>query len=112
MIDLEEAQSRLRKLAAERPDYVYEQPPGGCVYFGPDNTPSCIIGHALEDELRTVGVRWLDHRNEYGIHTLVGLLDLAPAAIRYLSDVQVLQDDGVPWGLAVEKADAELQFQL
>lgn len=109
-ITLTEAQTRLRKLAADRPDYVYERPNAGdgpCVYFAEGDTPSCIVGHAFADELRARGINHYHPGNTLAVRFL-SALRLEGVARDYVAEVQGAQDSGVPWGRAVAEADRRL----
>jgi hypothetical protein len=107
MIDLLEAQKRITDTVAGREDYVYPRAGKGngqCVYFESDGTPSCLIGHALEAELRSIGTA-TSVANELGIEAqqFEGLLTLD--AMRYLASAQEAQDSGKPWGRALAQAN-------
>lgn len=104
VITLDEVKRRVRAVAAERPEYVYQMVNDQCLYFNPDGTPSCLVGHALADELRAAGVSPGNRWNGKGIYFLIGELDLPidQAARHYLSGVQSAQDSFTPWGQAVE----------
>ncbi len=101
----------VREVAAEKPDFVYDAPYGGCVYVA-DKQPSCIVGQAAwrlglidasfeKDEmdnsagvttfLRTIGADLGDDETLYGRE--------------FLDAVQEKQDQGVPWGEAIQEAD-------
>ena len=102
----------VRAKAAENPEFVYVRPrhedfrPGSCTYVR-GAQPSCLIGHALWDAdlidssfeqcgLNTVPITVLVH----DMH-----LELDNLELYWLSGVQSYQDDGRPWGAAVEWAD-------
>lgn len=116
----------VRKLAVERPDYVYdppgideEKPRGGpCLYVHdrgtPGERPGCIIGHALtrlgysipeklegQTALRAGAELILDlDALQSGIYEIGGD---ARIILNALDDVQGEQDEGKPWGVAAQK---------
>lgn len=98
--------AEVRRLAAERPDYVYEKPPGStfCLYRHEDGSPGCIFGQALDN----LGVGLDEHT--YGTIGIV-LFDLGVAKTdqqaNWMTSVQHYQDNGRPWAEAVAKADEE-----
>jgi hypothetical protein len=105
----------VREVAAEKPDLVYSAPYGGCAYVA-DGQPSCIVGHAawrlglIDGSLESD-----DGINSSGVTTLLRHLGVLPNndldygepgyAREFLDAVQEKQDEGVPWGDAVEIAD-------
>lgn len=99
MITLSEAQERVRALAAEQPHKT-----ASCQYFDRETgAPCCIVGHAFADELREAGVDADPYLNTKIVPLLGGLFD--QAAKNWLHAVQYSQDQGIPWGEAVELAD-------
>lgn len=115
MIERHEIVDRLvaavREVAAEKPDFVYDAPYGGCVYVA-DKQPSCIVGQAAW-RLGLIDATFEkdDGINMSGVTTFLRELgaDLGDDETLYgrefLDTVQVKQDEGVPWGDAVEIAD-------
>jgi hypothetical protein len=101
----------VREVAAEKPDFVYDAPYGGCVYVA-DKQPSCIVGQAAW-RLGLIDATFEkdDGINMSGVTTFLRELgaDLGDDETLYgrefLDTVQVKQDEGVPWGDAVEIAD-------
>jgi len=89
----------------------------GCIYFGPDGDPCCIIGTALHRH----GITWkdlaaLDYTGNDTINTSVHVRDLlehyadelgievdvTPEEVEALWRVQIRQDERYPWGRAIE----------
>jgi hypothetical protein len=110
MLTLPEVRRRVNAVIADKRDYVYQQPAGidDCAYFDKDGTPSCLIGCAFEDELRAAGVGPdSDLNTGTGVPALFGGHEIpaTPAAVRWLTTVQVNQDEGVSWGAAVAIAN-------
>ena len=111
--------AQVRALAAERPDYVYPgaDNPRGCSYvdddLGSGKGQGCLIGQALQ----RLGVPrdWLREHGDWspgdngGVTASVLLSHLEVAedytASRFLNTVQMHQDGGEPWRLAVEAAE-------
>lgn len=121
-LDLDKARELVSLAIAEKgEDYVYVNERGvsggACynVHTDPDGnlTPGCLVGHALYlggiplasmGGLRmtsAAGSLLGDLRDE-------GLLSRSPAAVEWLLDVQLAQDDGKTWGEAVAIADENL----
>lgn len=101
----------VRRLAAERPDYVYEGgDDAGCRYDRAGGESGCIIGEALaalglvQGELEALGYETvraaLDILAECG---LVGHLD--ESSVGFLEHVQRAQDKRLPWDAAVRVGD-------
>jgi len=94
-----------RAIAEKGATYVYRGDDElGCVYRNRDGTPACIVGHVfayveLPFELITEGQAPDQEPVRYRFtDEAIGLLDR----------VQSTQDDGTPWGTAVEVCVAEL----
>lgn len=110
-ISISELENAVREIAAENPDFVYQQTVidnGGnrdCVYFDEDGCPSCLIGHGLA-KLGVVKEDMVDSSNFMAVGQLFGASHGAES-VRWLSDVQFFQDGGYPWGKAVESADVK-----
>lgn len=117
----EDAKARLGKLAAERPDFVYERvlvplvvdedgddERGGyeeCRYFDIAGQPSCIVGHAYAAELRELLATGEPVEGASASPLLASLG--ADRRAQMLADrVQGLQDRGTPWGEAFATAVA------
>jgi hypothetical protein len=103
---LPEVRKRVKALAAERPEYVYERPEAGTCYYFHNGAPSCIVGHALADELKAIGVEEGSELNDENIRRLSADLDITPKAVAWLEDVQSMQDALTSWGEAVRVADS------
>ena len=113
--------SLIRAKAAENPDFmypVYAYPDGdgcvnGCVYVW-GGKPSCLVGHGLWDaglidaSFETAGpapgIRGPNHEPARVVIDRLGL-ELSGPERDWIVQVQVAQDEGVPWGDAVRKAD-------
>lgn len=119
VIDRHQAIELLERAVEENgPDYVYDSGPG-CDYVrtdwdandNPIYAPSCIVGHAfyyLGVPIEQIVV--LDHQAHGGIahvaHNLPELLgvELTREAEDVFATAQDKQDNGIPWGEAVESA--------
>lgn len=101
--------AEVRRLVAEKPEYVYQQPFGMCVYVS-GGCGSCLIGQAL------FNLGLIDASLERTIHngaTAFGLiehlgLDIENTELVWLRNVQFAQDSHAPWGEAVNHADDEV----
>lgn len=117
MITAAELEAEVRRLAAERPDFVYARPSGttwgSCVYAH-DGCGSCIMGQALINV--GIPVEWFTEsgtRNTWGIGELISLLhfeeriadDFDRRATDWFSDVQTQQDLSNKWSDAIARAD-------
>lgn len=117
-ITRDEARALLAEVVAEKGgDYVYPRANMSdsdgnsalCVYFEPDGSPSCIVGHLLARKgitLSTLG----DDSNQVGVSSLVddGILACDKITADALYEAQASQDGGDTWGEAL--ADAERVF--
>lgn len=76
-----------------------------CRYLHADNTPSCIIGTAWAIELIEAGLTSDSRQNTTDVSIvlcdLLGMT-LTPKATELLKKIQFKQDDGYPWGTAIE----------
>lgn len=106
----EDILNELWKIADEKGHgYVYHRPPGGCSYVNDNSSgPGCFIGHWLHGH--GVGLATLES-NEGSIadkwyETYQHLVDftLTQQAVMVLTEVQGFQDDGCPWGEAIQAA--------
>lgn len=104
----------VRQVAVEHPDGTGlpdDGTVGSCIYFDAFDQPSCIVGHGLH----RMGVASLNgqHCNMESVDDLgLGiagpeLTDADWAALRWLSQVQAVQDDGITWAKALALADGE-----
>lgn len=104
---IEQVIAEVRRLADEKPDFVYPRPPGGSCKYTPDNEqPGCIFGQALS------ALGWRFALPEIEGHGIAGALqrlniDTPPRQTRWCAEVQIAQDGGQPWGEAVQLADAK-----
>ena len=120
MSKLDDVISEVRRVAAERPDYVYVNPEGEkatpdgsvtCAYYTEDGCPSCIIGFGAAP-LLTEDERKAEVYNGSGADVFIrnnipGLSreENASQKLNWLRRVQWYQDHGTPWGEAVWHAD-------
>lgn len=114
-INVDELVSKVREVAKENPTFVYTKKPhddqsfsaGGCEYT-PDkmNPYGCIIGAGLlKMGIDTTQPPWND--NEPIDTILEGEAFTHYKQVKWLHVVQDCQDNGHPWGQAVETADRE-----
>lgn len=95
--------AEVRRLAAEKPDYVYEKPEFSafCLYMHGDE-PGCIFGHALHN------LGWDVTAHDAGaINTVLddnGVLTTTKQR-EWMREVQFSQDHGSTWEKAVRSAD-------
>jgi len=103
--------NEVRRLANERPNFVYNRPefgsgPAPCRYVH-DGQPSCLVGCAAwnlglinatieSTSMNVGGVVVLNDELGFG---------LSNEHVDWLSTAQSLQDDGATWATAVESAD-------
>lgn len=105
VITFAELEAEVRRLAAERPDYVYPAADGGenCFYQD-EGKPRCIFGEALGilDVLVPQG-------ETKAIDYLLADLGVATTAeqLGWAGQVQYYQDRGRSWGSAVRYADED-----
>ncbi len=124
VINLAEAHAAmLRQVQAKGADYVYKPPFGGsypdpvtCVnWFWDDanraRVPSCIVGHALEEWGVLGKVPQSLSADDVGAHT-EDVLAFTDAAKFFLVHVQASQDNGVPWGEAVDASWKQIQQDI
>lgn len=101
-----------RKIAAERPDYVYTGTDGVHSYYVHGNAPGCLVGHILD----RLGVDLGHLRRSEGVAAGSLLRQLALDGIiqmnidhlstmHFLRELQIDQDGGMPWGAAVRNAE-------
>lgn len=93
-------------------DYVYPHKDQICMYFE-RQAPSCIVGHVLDHE----GVTHADIRskNENGVVSLIESNIIEPEdqrVVDLLEQVQMHQDNGIPWGDALTKAIASVEQKM
>ena len=109
----------VRKIAAERPDFIYsdqtESTLNLCSYFGraigDESGSPCIVGQALKNlEVPMEGLLEVEHAGkDSDISTVLAMgyvdIDYSGGEAIWLDKVQMKQDDGKPWAEAVEEAD-------
>lgn len=113
-ITLAEARHRLESLALHQPDKVAGGDAITCRYFEYDGSPSCLVGHAFAEELKTAGIVFGTWENEDGINSrsILEKISIEPDAVTYLSIAQEQQDFGQTWGDAVKLADERIDSVL
>lgn len=112
--NLDAVVASFEEIAAEKgPDYVYPAQPAvgvrgnadwspSCHYVR-DNAPSCIVGHfILKHDLLTLAE--LSQREGNGASEVLTDATVSSAVSVFLDEVQTRQDEGTPWGDAVEVA--------
>lgn len=109
-ITFEQLEAEVRRLAEERPDYIYHRPDPSnpsCYYRNPDGTPGCIFGQAFE----ALGYEILPGRGPGGVvgavaYVLFALdIETTSAQALWAGAVQMKQDAHTRWGEAVAAAD-------
>ena len=107
VIKVSDLWAEVKKVAAEQPDYVYEEK--YCQYQH-GGKPSCIVGHALHRlGVSPETLKVLDEKNGGGGIPAFGLPNEFPdliemdseASLFALSEAQEAQDSRLPWGEAV-----------
>ena len=98
-----ELENEVRKLAKENPDYVYPRV-RKCMYNPDKEQPGCIFGQALA----RLGISGLPEGNT--ISTLievrkVSITEFTDRDLAWARDVQIAQDSGKTWSLAIKRAD-------
>ena len=105
--------AEVRRVAAERPDYVYPSQ-YGCSYLNDCGGPSCLVGHALWNR-NLIRDGWEgDSWGDSSIHNVIIQegWQLEIGEIDWLSRVQDAQDSGYSWGHAIARADKGLRFEV
>ena len=107
VIKVSDLWAEVKKVAAEQPDYVYQEP---LCRYQIDGKPSCIIGHALHRLGVSVDTLAMLDGGEQGdgVHA-VNLPSYIPILVEEgsrselvaLGEAQEAQDDRIPWGEAV-----------
>lgn len=119
-LTFEETVALLRRAqGAKGKDYVYERQPivdsegmatSGCVYFTEDG-PSCKVGHILHykgvtfEDMEAMGQNCTTNVSELVAEKRL-VVDLRTEGL--LTLVQEKQDEGMPWGRALEEALEEV----
>jgi hypothetical protein len=89
----------------------YKYPYSECVYVGSDSKPACIIGHLIADISPEILGSIELHCNHDGFLSVAREYygdDIDSDTIRFMAQLQYLQDAGVPWSIALEKAQEGL----
>lgn len=107
MFTLDELETEVRRLAAEKPDFVYEKPVNShiCKYVVEDEgrlKGSCIMGQALIN--LGVSARELSHWEGTGIGAIVANQGISGER-NWIAQVQYAQDRDASWGDAIKHAD-------
>lgn len=112
-MDVNETLELLERAVAEKgPDHVYQQHTevgdgdgAMCRYANPDGTPDCIVGYVLS----YVGLLGSGAHLWEGLagSLLVVQKNFTVEAIQILLEAQITQDNGKPWGEALEAAKNE-----
>lgn len=114
-VTYEDVEYEVRRLAAERPDHVYESPYnhsnaeedelelGSCRYQHGEGIPGCLFGHAFLN----LGLHLTDEDEGKAAYEVlermrIGLTD---DQALWVGDVQAKQDSGFTWANAVRAAD-------
>lgn len=103
----EEFVAKVEELAIIYPDRISEKfgTDGSCRYFDDDRNPSCIMGHALH----AFGVGQGTHVVTEGVSikaVLPNFTEMDEPTRNYLNELQTHQDEGLPWGEAMQVAKA------
>ena len=111
MIKVSDLWAEVKKVATERPDYVYEKPADGCAYEV-DGKPSCLVGHAMFRLGMPLDlIRRCDRAGAIGhvLDEISGEFDESGDDKRVyralLMWTQGEQDLGKPWGRAVSESE-------
>lgn len=100
---------KVRDLAEKNPDFRYKRPGGGGCYNVYDGKGSCIVGQGLI----AAGVPVEDIPEAGGVSSTCNRLGivLTHAQRSWLDNVQVQQDGGEPWGVAIATADRQAAIE-
>lgn len=104
---IEDMERELRRLASEKPDFIYTSEPGAACHYskGPSynlkSCDGCIFGQTLQ----TLGItkEELNELDTDGMDTAIHII--FPFAPRRWKSVQYRQDNGSPWGEAIKALD-------
>lgn len=119
---LEDVIARVRALADEKPDFVYQKPEGAsiCKYvagkFSDDSArPDCIMARALH--ALGVSLKFLQCFEGAAVETVLGGMGLrwepeTEQQSEWLRAVQYGQDNGMAWGNAVKESDLAYPLPL
>lgn len=110
-LTFEQLEAEVRRLAGERPDFIYNRTTGGfwngnaaCVYNATEDREGCIFGQALTRLGRPVP-EGLEHVSIRAILEHASNMYLTTAQGKWTQAVQGSQDTGLSWSEAVERAD-------
>lgn len=114
MLTIENIENEIRRIAAENPEYVYDEGDaaawGQRCYYVRNGCGSCIVGRALANlGVPIERLEEADSRNGSGVRASTLLTELTGkslVAARWVQYVQDRQDKGVAWREAVAQADA------
>lgn len=109
-ITFDEMRDQLKRLVRNEPDFVYKKPAGAraCMYIHLDPfigtpRPGCIVGHAMLN--LGIDEAVLLKQNAASVAQFsVDIID--PTAAAYARKVQENQDEEMPWGEALDQAEA------
>jgi hypothetical protein len=115
-LEYDEVLERLRKIAATDPNKQMSHETAGCKYgtsperAKPEPQPVCIVGHLLHEVLSLEA--WFNLVQGWNRVKIASLLErnsvpgltVDRRTRTLLSKVQENQDNGIPWGAAVESA--------
>lgn len=108
MLTYDDAKVRVGAIAQARPDHKADDE---CIYINRDGTPSCLVGTALVDELKALGITYgsPDNGTSIAVLTLSGKIDATPKALLFLQFAQDEQDGAQTWSEAFAKAVREVE---
>jgi len=120
MNKVEEIVREVRRLAAEKPDFIYEVPADTdrCLYVNPSaECGSCIVGQAIlnitprkhkshvYETLSYFDTKPVAMTADDAVRDLVNVSEKDEESLEWIDLVQRCQDNGLPWKLAVQRAD-------
>jgi len=98
---------QIKQLATDQPDTVAD-----CVYFDEHaQRPVCIVGHWLYQNDLLYEDEW-EEMEEMNAHSVLAILhrkrgvQVDSEATAFLTNIQNIQDRGIPWGEALDAAIA------
>ncbi|WP_157430034.1 hypothetical protein [Actinomadura oligospora] len=103
----EQIESKVRDLADQQPDYVYDRGSHrDCQYNADGTQPGCIFGQALA----AFDLEVPEDMEGTPIADLIGWLGINTSVLQriWMRRVQSSQDTGHPWRETIEKVDAKL----
>lgn len=113
--DLKDVVAKVRELATNNPDYVYDRGENGKCQYIKDGEGSCIVGQAYVE--LGVPVEYVKSWDSVSYGNAIGAWQVVEREYEnyskydkeWLDYVQECQDLGQPWELAVDKADAKVK---